>query len=96
MTVNLVAGRPPIASDNQQITWSPIADPTILPFTGTSYDKVKNALSEVFGPYPIRLAGGNHVLVLQGMMAAAGEGREPFRVLLTALTKFGALEVNLA
>jgi hypothetical protein len=94
MNVSVVAGKPPIATPSANITWSPIAEGVNLSFAGSSFEEVRDALTTAFGPFPIRLSSGNHMLVLQGMVAAAGERKEPYRALLTALSRFGGLELN--
>ena len=92
--LHLVAGQPPVSTGEKGIQWKPIASPVRLRFTGTSYEAVGHALIEAFGPFPIRLNAGEQLLILRGMAAAAGEGKQPYQELIQALSQVGELELT--
>ena len=94
MNVSLVAGKPSIATPEHGVEWAPIASPARLQFTGTDSRAVASALEEAFGPFPIRLHKGEQLLILRGMAAAAGEGKQPYQQLITALSQVGQLELT--
>lgn len=88
----IVAGKPRPKPRAQQITWSVIASPTATSFAGNSYDRVRDAMGEVFGDFPIRLDREAHPVLL-AMAAASGEGGECFRMWAKALDRYGGLEL---
>ena len=92
--VSFVAGKPSITTGEKGIEWSPIASPMRLRFSGTSCEAVGKALVEAVGPFPIRLHKGEQVLILKGMAASAGEGSQPYRELISALSQVGQLELT--
>lgn len=94
--VAVVAGQPSVSMGDPGILWSPIAAPARLRFSGTSCEAVAKALTQAFGPFPIRLHKGEQVLMLKGMIAAAGDGKQPYEELLLALTNVGQLEITQA
>ena len=89
-----VAGRPPVSTGEHLIEWKPIASPVRLSFPGTDVGTVAEALVMAFGKFPIRLNRGDHMMLLRGMCAGAGPGREPYQQLLHALTQVGELELT--
>lgn len=90
----VVAGKPSVAVGDPGIQWAPISGPMRLQFSGTSVSETGVALREAFGDFPIRLVAGEHLPVLKGMCAAAGEGKQPYMQLITALTQFSTLELT--
>ena len=92
--IHLVAGKPSIATGERGIEWSVIATPVRMRFSGTSCQAVSQALVEAFGPFPIRLHKGEQLMILKGMAAAAGEGRQPYEDLMKALAQVGQLELT--
>ena len=80
--------------DEPGIQWKPIAAPVRLRFSGTSREAVSAALKEAFGDFPIRLHKGEQMMILKGMMATAGEGKQPYQELMTALAQVGELEIS--
>ena len=92
--MNIVAGKPSIAVAEKSIQWAPIAAPVTLQFLGTSCEAVSKALQEAFGPFPIRLHKGEQLMILKGMAAAAGEGAQPYKQLMAALSQVGQLELT--
>ncbi len=89
-----IAGKPSVSTGEHSIEWKPIASPVRLRFSGTSADEVAVALVEAFGKFPIRLHKGEQLLILKGMVAAAGQGKQPYTELMHALAQVGELEVN--
>lgn len=79
---------------DQLIKWAPVSSPVDLPFTGTSYGDVRDALKTAFGNFPIRLSSDVHLGVIAGMKAAAGRDVATYDVLYRALTKFTELELT--
>jgi hypothetical protein len=77
-----------------QISWVAITAPAALRYNGTTVQAVHKALVRAFGEFPIRLGRDDHLSVLIGMKAAAGEGATPYEILFEALLKFGELEVR--
>lgn len=94
MNVSVVAGKPSISVGERTIQWAPIASPVRLHFDGTSCAEVAAALMQAFGEFPIRLHKGEQLMILKGMVAAAGEARRPYEELLRALAQVGELEVT--
>jgi len=94
MNVSVIAGKPSVTTGEHGIEWKPIASPMRLRFSGTSCEEVAKALVEAFGPFPIRLHKGEQLLVLKGMVASAGPGKQPYQELMHALAQVGELEVN--
>lgn len=92
--LSIVAGQPSISLGEKGIQWSPIASPVRMRFSGTSCEATSKALTEAFGPFPIRLHKGEQLLILKGMAAAAGEGRQPYEELMKALAQVGQLELS--
>jgi len=92
--IHLVAGRPSVSTAEKGIQWSPIASPVRMRFSGTSREAVALALVEAFGPFPIRLHKGEQLMILKGMIAAAGEGKQPYQELMQALAQVGQLELT--
>ncbi len=93
----LRGGRPSIAVATplaMQIEWAPMASGQRLPFNGTSYLAVREALTKTFGAFPIRLSRADHLATMRGMAAVAAEGAEPYAQLAAALDKFGELEIR--
>jgi hypothetical protein len=84
-----------VASKLKQIEWAPINTPVRVTFLGSSYDAISEALSEAFGEFPIRLKLDIlHTSMLAAMAAAAGEGRQPYEEIKTALERYGELELR--
>jgi len=77
-----------------QIAWVAVTSPAELRYNGTTVQAVHKALRRAFGELPIRL-GREHLPVIHGMMAVAGEGATPYEILFQALDKFGELELRL-
>ena len=94
MSVSIVAGQPSVSTGERGIQWAPIASPMRLRFSGTSCEEVSKALTEAFGPFPIRLHKGEQLMILKGMAAAAGAGSQPYRELMQALAQVGQLELT--
>lgn len=80
----------------EQIEWCPKAGPVCLPFNGTSFRAVHQALTTAFGAFPIQLNIRDHERMLFAMVAAGGEGAAPYRILHDAIRKFGEIEVRSA
>lgn len=84
-----------VASKLKQLEWAPISTPERITFLGTSFDEVARALRESFGEFPIRLTYGQpHIMVLKAMAAVAGQGRQPYEEISTALERYGELELR--
>ena len=79
----------------EAIEWLPMGMPRELSFSGTSFPAVVAALTETFGKPPWQLNRFQHEQILIGMVAAAGEGREPYQALLSALRKCENIEARL-
>jgi hypothetical protein len=77
-----------------QLTFAPVSGAVRLPFTGTTFQTVRDALIKTFGPFPIRLSWQIHLPVLWAMIHASGDGSEPYQVLYGALDKFLEIEIN--
>lgn len=92
-TVSVVAGQAPVKTGEQGISYRLIPKTTRLPFSGTSYLQVKKSLTNAFGPFPIRLSGGEQLMILRGMMCAS-EGPEVYRILMNALSQAGEIEIS--
>lgn len=86
-------GGPPITVQQQAIEWAPIAEGGRLPFNGTSYRQVRDALFKVFGKFPIRLSKDN-IPQIVAMSAVIDEGSAPYQCILDALRKYGDLELR--
>lgn len=77
------------------LEWCPLASPSRLPFNGTDYQSVRKALIGMWGKFPIRLSRKNaDDLAMKAMMIVAGDGNEPYRILLDALATYGEIEVR--
>lgn len=92
-TVAAIAGQKMPKADSE-IMWAAIKKPERLRFPGTSREQVRAALTAAFGAFPIRLNSGEQLMILRGMIAAAGEGAEPYRELMQALSQFGNIELT--
>lgn len=79
--------------DPTQITVRPVALPQRMSFLGTSFKTVSGALAEVFGSFPVRLTR-EHLSIVHGMAAVAGEGRGPYDQIAAALDKHGDVELG--
>ena len=81
---------------NERITFSPVGAPCELPFTGLGYVRVRDALKDVFGPFPIRLSEAKgHGPILHAMGSAVGkDGEMAFVVLADRLAKWGEMELR--
>jgi len=89
----VVAGRASSPSREVEISFRVVSEQTRVPCDGTSARAVQAALFKVFGKFPIRL-GEDQRDVLLGMAAAAGDGSKPYEIMLEALRRYGAIEVN--
>ena len=80
----------------ETLEWLPKASPVILPFTGTSYPAVRQALERCFGEFPLQLSIKQpaHVAALSGMMSVHDGTQSPYRVLYEALKQFGEIEIR--
>src|SRR5215470_11240180 len=96
-----VASEPPVKADGV-IKWAPVHFARRLSFAGSSYLKVREALTKVFGKFPIELQfkpdePGQYLddaNLLKAMAAAAGDGGEPFEDLRTALMKYHGILIT--
>ena len=93
-TIPFVAGKQTVAIREEEIVWRPLQDPQRLRFNGTSIEATRKALTEAFGPLPIRLTK-EHINMLRGMIAAAGEGATPYTELHEALSRYSDIEVGI-
>lgn len=85
----------PIATPGkyQMICWAPVSEPTELTFSGTSYIDARRALSDAFGPFPIRLRP-DHMTAITAMAAVAGPQVKIYGLIKQALEKHGNLELT--
>ena len=77
------------------LNWCAKMNPVQLSFRGTDSIAVARALNSTFGKFPMQLNKFEHEQVLVGMVAAAGDGKEPYAMLLDGLRKWGEIEVRI-
>ena len=96
-TATEAVDNPPKKTDGV-IRWAPVNFTRRLSLAGADYVSVREALTKVFGPFPIKLEfdadNVAHANILRAMAAVAGPQCEPYEDLYTALKKYHGIVIT--
>lgn len=81
-----------VAPQSGQIVFSALTFPERLSFMGNTFWGIKNALTQIFGEFPITL-DSSHLPQIKAMAAASGEGNAAYNQIAEALEKHGGLSL---